>query len=158
MLTYDLTSLLSTFEQWALFCEELKNLSDKQWASSLEPGKWSIKDIVCHMMRWDRYFYESAIRPIATGEELTLRHLNYDEFNKESMDIAVSLTPSELVQQTIDARMDIISEIHAMPAGVREGKYMDADGNEFYIPQYLQDFIWHDRHHMGPLQQYLKAI
>ncbi|WP_025690878.1 DinB family protein [Paenibacillus zanthoxyli] len=157
MITNELNSLLTTFEQWALFFEELKGLNEAQWASSLETGKWSIKDIVSHMMRWDQYFYDTAIAKIAAGEALTLQHLKYDDFNKEAVDYAAAVSTEELIQQAIDIRMKIIHEISSMPEEVIAQKYTDADGNEFYIPQYLQDFIWHDRHHMVPLQQYLQA-
>ncbi|AWB44757.1 DinB family protein [Paenibacillus sp. CAA11] len=156
-MTNELTSLLTTFEQWALFCEDLKGLNEAQWASSLEPGKWSIKDIVAHMMRWDKYFYDTAIAKIAAGEGLTLQHLKYDDFNKEAVDYAANVSTDELIQQAIDIRMKIIHEISVMPEEVIARKYTDADGNEFNIPQYLQDFIWHDRHHMVPLQQHLQA-
>ncbi|MFD0589509.1 hypothetical protein ACFQZE_16090 [Paenibacillus sp. GCM10027627] len=39
------------------------------------------KDIICHMMKWDNYFYEEAIAKITQGEPLTVKHLNFDEFN-----------------------------------------------------------------------------
>ncbi len=89
-------------------------------------------------MRWDQYFYESAILKIAAGDRLTLQHLNYDEFNQEAMKYAVSVPAEELVKKAIDVRMNIIGTIRDMPEDKKVETYTDADGKEFFIPQYLK--------------------
>jgi len=149
-------NLIKSFVEWIAFVGTLKQLDESTWNSSMEPGKWTIKDIVSHMMLWDKYFYEEAILKIATKQELTLKHLNYDEFNREAVVYSKTITTDALVEEAISYRKKIIETIEALPEEAVEQNYTDGDGNVFHIPQYLKDFIWHDRHHMKPLKDYLR--
>lgn len=82
----EMEHLLQTFEEWTLFVKTLTHLEEKIWNSSLEKGKWTIKSIVSHMMLWDRYFYKEAIEKIAPHQPVTLRHLDFDEFNRKAVE------------------------------------------------------------------------
>ncbi|WP_334076650.1 DinB family protein [Paenibacillus sanfengchensis] len=155
-MSVEMKDLIKSFEEWITFVGTLKDLDGGTWASSLEPGKWAIKDIISHMMLWDKYFYEEAINKIATNTELTLKHLNYDDFNREAMVYSKTITTDELMEKAIYYRKKIIETIEALPEEAVEQNYTDGDGNVFHIPQYLRDFIWHDQHHMNPLKDYLR--
>lgn len=137
-------------------CESLYDLDEATWESSLEPGKWSIKSIVSHMMWWDRYFYEEAIHKIAIGEPITLVHRDFDEFNRDAAEYAKTVPAVSLLDDAIHYRKKIIEDIQAMSEEQTVHPYTDGDGNKFQVTLYLKDFIWHDQHHMIPLQKYLQ--
>lgn len=153
----EIKELLVTFSEMTQFAQSLQEQSEEIWNSSMEPGKWTIKDIVCHIMLWDKYFYDEAINKIASSKPVTLKHINFDEFNKGAVAYAKTISIEELIEKTIFYREKIISDIQAMPADMIVQNYIDGDGNNFNVIQYVKDFIWHDRHHMIPLQEYLKA-
>ncbi len=155
-MTNELENLLELFGEWFDFLESIKGLNQETWNSSIEQGKWTIKDIICHIMLWDKYFYEEAINKIVGGEKLTLKHLNYDGFNSKAITYARTITTDELIEEAIYYRERIINGIRTLSKEVVDQEYIDGDGNVFYIPQYLKDFIWHDQHHVHPLKEYLK--
>lgn len=147
----EIKELLISFEEWIKFTLSLQDQTEAFWNSSIEAGKWTIKDIVSHIMLWDKYFYEEAIHKIASGNPVTLKHINYDEFNDKAIVYAKTRTISQLVEETVSYRNKIISDVRLMPEEVIHQNHKDDDGNDFNVTQYLMDFIWHDQHHMNPI-------
>lgn len=151
----EMEQLLQAFEEWTLFVKTMTHLEEKVWNSSLEEGKWTIKSIVSHMMLWDRYFYKEAIEKIALDQPITLKHIDFDEFNRKAVEYANRTETSEIVDKAVTYRHKIMNDIRGLSEEQIHHTYMDAEGNVFYIPQYLKDFIWHDQHHMEPLKKYM---
>lgn len=156
-MTDEMNELMSSFEEWIPFVSSLNHLSDDIWTSSIESGKWSVKDIVCHIMLWDKYFYEEAIQKIINNEPLTLKHLDYDDFNKNAVVYGQTITATELIEMAVAIRREIIEAIRSMSEATIAHHFVDADGNIFNVNQYVKDFIWHDQHHMKPLKEYFEA-
>jgi hypothetical protein len=157
-MSIEMEELIQSFEQWISFTSNLENLNEVVWDSSIEAGKWTIKDIVSHIMLWDKYFYEEAIGKIASDKPVTLTHLNYDDFNSKAITYGRTITSDELIEKTIFNRKRIIEDIRTLSEEAINRNYIDGDGNVFNIPQYLKDFIWHDQHHMNPIKEYLGGI
>ncbi|ALS28671.1 DinB superfamily metal-dependent hydrolase [Paenibacillus sp. 32O-W] len=154
----EIDTLLDAFEEWITFAEYLQSFPEQVWNSSIEEGKWTVRDIVSHMMMWDQYFYEEAIEKIAAGSEnVTVRHLNDDDFNSNAARFGRTMTTGELVGKTIDYRRKIIEAIKGMPEETLTREYPDGDGNLFQVVRYVKDFVWHDRHHMNPLKLLLEV-
>ncbi len=154
----EIDDLTQTFEEWIGFIHTLPLMSEEFWNSSLVEGKWTIRDIVCHIMCWDKYFYEEAIHKITTDKQITLKHLNFDEFNSNSIKFGRTITIDELIEKTIYYREHIIEDIRSLSEVNIQENYTDADGNIFNILQYLKDFIWHDQHHMNPIKEFQKEL
>lgn len=144
---------LEAFGEWLDVIERLKEVPEQAWNESIDPGKWSYKDVVSHIMRWDKYFYEEAIARIAADEPLTVQHLNYDDFNREAAEVGRSLSIAELAEQAIYYRKVIVDTIQKLPEEKLEKEYVDGDGHIFHIPTYLNDFNWHDQHHLKDINQ-----
>jgi uncharacterized damage-inducible protein DinB len=147
---YAKTDLLGQFNNWILLVNELKNVDESKWEAPISDGKWSIRDIVCHIMLWDRFFHEGAIDKIASDTPLTLtmQGLDFDEFNDKAMDYAKTQTKKEILNQALAIRSKIITQLEQISEALFHQKYIDADGHPFTIYEYLIDFIGHDRHHM----------
>jgi hypothetical protein len=95
MLTEKL-QLLEEFNQWVVFVQLLKTQSDELWYLSLDEGKWSIREVVSHIMNWDKYFLEEAINKITTKSIVTVKHINFDEFNNKAKIYGKSTSISEI--------------------------------------------------------------
>lgn len=110
--------------------------------------------MVCHMMRWDRYFWEGAISLIASGEkeQIQIQHLDYDLFNEAAREYARKISIEELMQETLKYRELIIRNLYGLVDEDWAYQYQGLDGNPFTIQSYVEDFIWHDRHHMKQLE------
>ncbi|WP_251034835.1 acetamidase/formamidase family protein [Paenibacillus polymyxa] len=92
-MTKEIEHLLQTFEEWALFVKTMNHLEEKTWNSSMEEGKWTIKSLVSHVMLWDRYFYKEVIEKIALKQPVTLKHINFEEFNRKAIEYVNRIVP-----------------------------------------------------------------
>jgi uncharacterized damage-inducible protein DinB len=142
--------LLEQFAEWLAFMEGLTAIDELKWNSPISEGKWSIRDIVSHIMLWDRYFHEGSIDKIASGHALTLtmQGIDFNEFNHNAIKFSKTQQKNDLIQQSKAIRSKIITQLEQIDAADYHKEYVDKDGHPFVIYEYLLDFIGHDRHHM----------
>jgi len=144
--------LLNTFGEWITFVTDLARYDERFWNQSVALGKWSVREVAAHIVRWDEYFYEEAIRNVRAGLPLTVRHLDYDAFNEKAKAYGKSASIAELVNGAVSIRKRIIDTIANLSDEQYGAAYVDADGHPFEAGQYLKDFIWHDRHHIEQIK------
>jgi len=144
--------LLARYEEWNDF---LIRIRDEDWNVPLGEGKWSIHDVVSHILFWDRYFRETAVERIAKGLDPTWNELDFDRFNREAAEKGRRLSKEELIEQTRKCRKAILDTIRSMDEVRRSGTYTDADGEAFDLEAYLKEFVDHDRHHMRQIEEVL---
>lgn len=149
----EIKALMEQFKEWIPFVQSLRGISEKAWDASLEPGKWCVKDIVSHIMMWDKYFYEEAITKIASDQTVALELSNFEDFNRQAASYGKTLTTDELLDQAIEYREKIAATIENLPDSALAKDYPGTDGNAFQFSSYLKDFIWHDQHHMAQIKE-----
>lgn len=149
---------LKAFNEWTLFVQSLRDYAETVWESSIKEGKWSMKSLVSHMMMWDKYFYEEAIEKIALQGELTVKHQKYKVFNNNAIEYGKTVTTHDLIDQAIEYRKKIINTINNLTSEEIERQYVDGDGKLFKIEKYIKDFLYHDKHHIKQLKEYLSLV
>ncbi|MDP5275735.1 DinB family protein [Chengkuizengella axinellae] len=147
--------LLVKFNQWTKFVENLKDERDEIWNKPIAVGKWTIREVVSHIMLWDQIFYERAIDKIANQVPLTLKHTNFDEFNEQAKQYGRTTSVKTLSENSIFYRKKIIEQIETLSDENYNKVYTDKEGKAFHVTQYLKDFLWHDKHHMDQMKECL---
>ncbi|QDY83490.1 DinB family protein [Paenibacillus polymyxa] len=139
--------LLEEFKEWICFVSEIREMD---WQIKIAEGKWSVHDIVSHILLWDKYFFEAAINPILNNTPLTLTQIDFDQFNQDAVELGKIKTKEELIEMTIQYRNMILQSIESLKDDKLTKEY--ADG-EFTVISYLKDFIWHDQHHIRQIDE-----
>ncbi|WP_141680469.1 GNAT family N-acetyltransferase [Bacillus sp. FJAT-26390] len=147
--------LLHAFGEWITFVTDLAKYEERIWNQSVAPGKWTVREVVAHILRWDDYFYKDAIARAAEGVPLTVKHLDYDQFNEGAKAYGKATSIAELTEQAVQSRKQIIDAIAELTNEQYEASYVDADGHPFQMSHYMNDFIWHDQHHIQPIKRLL---
>lgn len=149
-----MNSLIASFHEWHDWIRRWSMQQNAPWDEPIAEGKWTAREMVCHMMRWDRYFWEGAISIIASGEkeQVQIQHLDYDLFNEAAREYARKISIEELMQETLKYRELIIRNLYELVDEDWSYSYKGLDGNPFTLQSYVEDFIWHDRHHMKQLE------
>ncbi|PIH60100.1 hypothetical protein CS562_09300 [Paenibacillus sp. LK1] len=150
--------MVEEFKTFIDFVRELKTIDEEHWNSPISEGKWSLKDVISHIMLWDKYFYEEGIEKIKLGQFVTVRHLNFDEFNVNAREYAKTQTRDSIVNQFFEYRNKIIDDITGLPEEDYIKEYKDGDRKKFSIRGYLRGFIPHDKHHKKQIEKYLTSI
>ncbi|XEC96559.1 DinB family protein [Paenibacillus tarimensis] len=149
------TEKLNEFQRFIDFVKSIAILDEQFWNTSIGPGKWTVKEIIAHIMLWDKYFLEEAIEKIATKRPLTVKHLDFDTFNENAMTYSRNIRVEELVLDTIRYRAQIIDLIRSIPEEDIYFEHIDGDGNIFTINEYLKGFIAHDQQHQSQIESLL---
>jgi uncharacterized damage-inducible protein DinB len=149
--------LLEEFKQWILFVEALQQRDESVWNTPIAEGKWTIREIVSHILLWDKYFLDESINKISIKSSLTNQDIDFNEFNYAAKIYGRITSIDALVEEAITYRGQIIKQIEAFSDDEYLNVYIDGDGSPFEVPQYLKDFIWHDQHHMVPINNLINA-
>ncbi|WP_238653246.1 DinB family protein [Paenibacillus piscarius] len=152
------TQLIQEYESLIPYIESLDHLEASIWDTPLEPGKWSLKDLLCHLMLWDKYFYEAAFVSIREGRPLTSQHLNFNEFNANAIRYAETVTAEEAIRQFVLYRRIITGYAASLSDEALEQTYKDGDGKPFSIRKHLRGFLPHDKHHKKQIEKFLKTV
>lgn len=150
--------LILEFESFISYIQSLDSLEDADWDAPLEAGKWSLKDVLCHIMLWDKYFYEEAFVKVKEGQPLTAIHQDFNEFNANAVLYARTVTKQEAIRQFVLYRSRIIEDAASLSDEAFEQIYPDGDGNNFSIREHLRDFIPHDKHHKQQIEKYVLSV
>jgi len=143
---------LEQFGEWITYVRELAGHDEAFWNQPIAENKWTVRELVSHMLLWDKYFNEGAIERIALGQPLTIQHLDFDAFNANAKVYGKETPVQELIDQAIQYRTKIIQHISSLTEAGYAEVYQDGDGNPFAVEHYLRDFYDHDLHHMGQLK------
>lgn len=146
--------LIEAMREWPRQAEEWKQVSEEKWKKPLGPGKWSALEAVAHLLKWDEYFLEHGVRPVAEQGLITLEDTDFNAFNKQAAAYGVLVTPLKLLEDAIAAREEIVSLLNRLPEKLfqPEQAYLDGAGHRFDIEEYIVDFASHDRHHMEQIR------
>lgn len=152
------TQMVEEYNGFIPFMASICELEDRYWDTPIAEGKWTVKDMLCHIMLWDKYFYEDAIEKIKLGEPLTVKHQDFNQFNAHAIQYAKSRTKLEIYDQFIEYRSKIIRTISGLQEEEYLRSYMDGDGKKFSINGYLRGFIPHDKKHKKQIQSFIKSL
>lgn len=146
--------LINEFTEFIPFVQSLRSLAEEKWNSQIAEGKWTVRDVITHMMLWDKYFLEEAIQKITSHQPITAKHLDFDEFNKKAVDYAKDKKQQEIIDASIHYRNELLRQLDSISEDDFAIEHIDGDGKPFSAYYYLIGFIPHDHHHIAQLKAF----
>ncbi len=127
----------------------LAMVSDDQANGAYEEGKWSIKDVVQHIIDTERIFCFRALA-IARGEKGMIPGYDHNAYADNSM--SNERTLKSLLEELKNVRISTIDLFKNF-----NQKMMQTEGNAngvpFIVEQFLYIIIGHEMHHRGVIEQ-----
>lgn len=127
----------------------LRALPADKWDYRYEEGKWSIKEMVQHMIDTDRIFAYRALA-IARGEKAPLP--GFDENAYAAASEAGQRSPASLMDEMAAVQLSVVmlftsfSEQQLVAAGTANGRPIDVNAIGFIT-------VGHTLHHLAVLQE-----
>jgi uncharacterized damage-inducible protein DinB len=149
----DIVSLLT--EQAGQTAEALSGLSDREADFRYAPGKWTIKQVLGHLIDSERVFAYRALR-IARNDKTPIEGFEQDDYVANGPFASVTL--AELVMEFTAVRHSTVLLFrHLAPEGWdRRGT---ANNNEVTVRATAYIIAGHELHHLRILQEkYLSAL
>lgn len=146
-------SSLKELEGFADWLESLILLDEELWLKPIGEGKWSIREILTHIMFWDRYNMEEMLPNMAEGASLTF--VDIETHNKKAEKYAKEYTSLQtLIADAAESRKKFVAML--------EEKYEPSmtfflDGQESGIEDFIGIFTHHDAHHKKQVDAFLKG-
>lgn len=150
--------LTQEFGQWIEEVKELETRGEAFWDQPLGEGKWTVREMVSHMVEWDRYSYENGVQKVLLGEETTFERQDDDAFNAQAAELGRQCSAAELTADAVAIREQLIQAYRKLSDEDFAKTYTQANGEKFQATEQLGGFTWHDRHHMAQVNALEKAI
>jgi len=126
-----------------------RNVPESKGAHRYAPGKWSVRQLVCHLSDTERIMAYRALR-IARADATPLPGFDENAYAPESGADAVPL--AELVAEFADVRRASLALFRHLPAEawIRRGS---ASGSPFSVRALAWIIVGHPIHHLGVLRE-----
>lgn len=155
MKTININEKIKKYQGFISYVKSLRNLNEEMWTSPIAENKWSVRDIIGHIMIWDKYILEEAIIKINSNQPVMVQDVNIDEFNKNAVEYVKTKDQDEIINQTIHYRKELIETLMLLSEEQFFNNYIDSSGNNFSVNSFLEDFIPHDDHHKRQIEEFL---
>lgn len=155
-------SVIQEFEQFLFWVKHLQIEDRHTFLQPISEGKWSIAEILSHMMFWDRYFLHEILPHIETDADLEF--ISFQKLNDESSIYALSgISMSELIEEVIQYRTQLIMRLREktedqfhIPFKLNGQEIDPYSGSRYTLWNYIRDSVQHDRHHQKQIEEFLK--
>jgi len=147
------SKMLNQFAEFIVYVESLKSkFTQDAWLNPIAPGKWTLKELICHLWNWDVYSIEKMIPLIKDGAQLPA-FVNFDSYNNVAIEKAKLFNDFEsLINQFVETRREMIKKIEEIydPSilfTIGKGKM------QISIDSYVKIFVHHDDHHKKQIEE-----
>lgn len=124
-------------------------VSEEKANDSYAVGKWSIKDIVQHLIDTERIYTYRALA-FARGEQASIMGYDHDQYAKSAQ--ANQRTLKSLLEEFKQLRASTVSLVESFSEEMLEKKG-NANGFDMSVKQIQFILIGHELHHMWVIQQ-----
>ena len=124
-------------------------VSEDKGDFAYDEGKWTIKDIVQHIIDTERIFSYRALS-FARGEQLALAGYDHEAYGKQMNTQARTL--KSLLEEWKNLRISTLDLFRSFDSKMLK-KIGNANGNDLSVEQILYILIGHEIHHLNIINQ-----
>ncbi|NHM34088.1 DinB family protein [Neobacillus terrae] len=154
--------IISNFKQYSPWLKTLVDLENALWSKSIAKGKWSVSEIIAHLMKWDNHLLLEVLPSVRN--EKGMEFPDFDTYNKKASDYVKSgISQLKLIEEARDTRNQLVKELNEFPIE-KLNKPLPANGithcphtgTPYSLMYIIKEFTDHDNHHKGQITQFLK--
>ena len=148
--------LVSRMQDFCGFLAGLVEIPPQVLVAPMAEEKWSVQEVVAHIMAYDEAFLESVVLAIEDGRQpLVPDPADNQAFNDRAAELGQNLTKGQLLQRATLARKKLVDHLQRLPAEALRTKQQGPSGID--LAELLEkDFVSHDRIHIKQMEEYLK--
>ncbi|WLR42331.1 DinB family protein [Bacillus carboniphilus] len=151
--------IITRFSEYLNWLREIEKIDESKWSEPIAKGKWSVSEIIGHIMYWDRYLITEVLSSIRQGNEITFPE--FDSFNHQaSFYVRSGGSQAALIKEAIEARGSLVKGLYELPTATLKKQVTVngvADcphtGNPYTLLYIVEEFIEHDHHHQKQVER-----
>lgn len=153
--------IISRFSEFTTWISSLENLDEKQWMTPISESKWSVSEIIAHLMNWDKHLLIEILPAVRDGQDMYFP--DFDTFNKFASDYVKSgIAQKDLLKETKTTRERLIKELKEIPVetlsqhiNANDISHCPSTGTPYSLLYIIEEFTEHDQHHKRQVTQFL---
>jgi len=132
----------------------IKRYPEATLTEPLSDGKWSIREIVGHLLYWDMFNIEKMIPYMSNGATLPA-FPNHDLHNAEAVEyLQTYRNVGDILDDFIKTRKQFINELKKLDTNIKF--HIQNEPNTFTPETFVAIFLEHDIHHVNQVKEKLK--
>ncbi|WP_163102466.1 DinB family protein [Peribacillus alkalitolerans] len=154
-----MSTSVQALEKLIPFTESLESLDPSLLDTPLSENKWSTKEVLAHLFRWDIFLIESGIPSILDSTSISFPE--YHQYNAESAELAKHLSNVDVIRQTVSKRKELLQMLdNSMmpldtPISINDQTHNTTTNERYTLDFLMHDFASHDAHHIKQIETFL---
>lgn len=151
---HDKHQIISHYEKSIVFVESLANITEEQWRTPLEPGKWTVAEVIGHLTPWDEFVVNQRL-PFLFTEEGLPKGPDAEEMNANAAKNSRAQSKEETIANFINQRQQLIEALYQI-ADQQWQQPFTIGASELILHSYFANLVDHDLHHFSQVRKYLR--
>jgi uncharacterized damage-inducible protein DinB len=154
--------VLSKFSTYISYLQKLETMEDSIFDLPIKEGKWSIKEIICHIYRWDLHFFEQSIPAVL--KERVINYPSYHDYNMDSEIYSKTIEMKALLQDSIKLRKRLLHHLSELDVILYEPIKINGYTNcprtntPYTLMNYIIELVEHDDHHVNQIEEFMTSF
>lgn len=150
-LNQDKRQILAQYEKSMTWVESLADVTEEQWRTPIEVGKWSVAEVIGHLIPWDEFVVSKRI-PLLFTEDSLPKAPNVQEMNANAANSSRLQSKEETIGKFLNGRHQLIDALHHLTDEQWQHSFHIGE-SELTLYRYFSGLVEHDWHHFYKLRR-----
>ncbi|MEB3057347.1 DinB family protein [Bacillus pseudomycoides] len=132
------------------FVDSLNSLNEKQWRFPIAEGKWTVAEVIGHLIPWDEFVLHKRIPFLFNENELPTAP-STNELNTEAAYNARVKDKNEIMSHFLSKRKELLKAIEDIPS-IKWGNEVMIGKTKLSLFDYFYGLSKHDDHHLQQIK------
>ena len=155
-------NIIRHFNYYLSWLNTLEEIDETLWFKPIAEGKWSVSEIIAHIMNWDNHLLTEVIPSVQN--EKGIEFPDFDTHNKKASNYAKSgISQSKLLEEAKDIREQLVKEFNELPTEklkrpvtANGATHCPHTGTPYSLIYIVKEFTDHDNYHQRQIIQFLR--
>ncbi|MFQ3546225.1 DinB family protein [Halobacillus rhizosphaerae] len=146
--------IIDHYEQSLTWVHSLTDMTDENWRLPISPGKWSVAEVIRHLVAWDKFVLNERLPYIFTQQKMPVAP-NSEVINAQAAIQARDEEKSDTIESFCDTRRLLLQAIsHFEVEEFTQDVHMRSRTITLY--DYFIELKEHDDHHINQIKELLE--
>jgi len=155
-LCHDKHQIISHYEKSIVFVESLVNITEEQWRTPIEPGKWTVAEVIGHLTPWDEFVLNQRL-PFLFIKESLPKGPDVGEVNASAARNSRAQSKEKTIASFTNQRHQLIDTLYQIVDQQWQQPFT-IGASELTLHRYFASLVDHDLHHFSQIQRVLKNV
>lgn len=151
----EVKNIISNFSHYSSWLSTLEEIDETLWFKPIAEGKWSVSEIIAHIMNWDNHLLTEVLPSVQNEKGMDFP--DFDTYNKKASNYAKSgISQFELLKEAKDTRELLVKELNEFTTEELNKSLTTNNGTPYSLIYIVKEFTDHDSHHKEQIIQFLR--